>query len=45
MTGVIFDRRIVAGMKGRVYKTLVRAGMLYGLETGNDKKNRRVGWR
>ena len=33
MSGVIFDRRLSACVKGKVYKTVVRPAMLYGLET------------
>ena len=32
MSGVICDRRISAKMKGKMYKTVVRPAMLYGLE-------------
>ena len=33
MSGVMCDRKVSAGMKGKVYKTVVRPAMLYGLET------------
>ena len=33
MSGVICDRRLSACVKGKVYKTVVRPAMLYGLET------------
>lgn len=33
VTGVICDRRVSARMKGKVYKTVVRPAMLYGMET------------
>ena len=33
VTGVICDRRISAKIKGKVYKTVVRPAMLYGMET------------
>ena len=33
MSGVICDRRLSACAKGKVYKTVVRPAMLYGLET------------
>ena len=32
VTGVICDRRVSAKMKGKVYKTVVRPAMMYGLE-------------
>ena len=31
--GVIYDRRVPARVKGKVYKVVVRSAMLYGLET------------
>ena len=33
MTGVMCDRRVSARVKGKVYRTVVRPAMLYGLET------------
>ncbi|KAI5091615.1 hypothetical protein C0J45_18821, partial [Silurus meridionalis] len=33
VTGVICDSRVSARMKGKVYRTVVRPAMLYGLET------------
>ncbi|MCJ8740102.1 hypothetical protein PDJAM_G00054950 [Pangasius djambal] len=33
VSGVLCDRKISARIKGKVYKTVVRAAMLYGLET------------
>ncbi|MCJ8736396.1 hypothetical protein PDJAM_G00258050 [Pangasius djambal] len=33
VSGVLCDRKISARTKGKVYKTVVRAAMLYGLET------------
>ncbi|KAI5088777.1 hypothetical protein C0J45_21349, partial [Silurus meridionalis] len=33
IAGVICDRRVSASMKGKVYRTVVRPAMLYGLET------------
>ena len=33
VSGMICDRRLSAYMKGKVYKMVVRSGMLYGLET------------
>ncbi|KAI5085143.1 hypothetical protein C0J45_23845, partial [Silurus meridionalis] len=33
IAGVICDRRVYARMKGKVYRTVVRPAMLYGLET------------
>ena len=33
MSGVICDRRVLAGVKGKVYKVAVRPAMLFGLET------------
>ena len=32
-SGVMCDRKVSARMKGKVYKTVVRQDMLYGLET------------
>ena len=31
--GVICDRRLLASVKGKVYSTVVRPAMVYGLET------------
>ena len=33
VSGVMCDRRVSARMKGKVYKTVMRPAMLYGLET------------
>ena len=33
MSGVIYDRRLAARVKEKVYKVAVRPAMLYGLET------------
>ena len=33
VTGVICDRKVSAKMKGKIYKTVVRPAMMYGLET------------
>ncbi|XP_051787950.1 uncharacterized protein LOC127529167 [Erpetoichthys calabaricus] len=33
VTGVIYDRRVSARVKGKVYRMVVRPAMLYGLET------------
>jgi len=33
VTGVICDRHVPAEMKGRIYKTVVRPALMYGLET------------
>ena len=33
MSGLICDRRLSACVKGKVYKTVVRPTILYGLET------------
>ena len=33
MSGVMCDKRVKARMKGKVYKTVVRPVMFYGLET------------
>ena len=33
VTGVLCDRRVPAKMKGKIYKTVVRPAMLFGLET------------
>ncbi|XP_061621461.1 uncharacterized protein LOC133474126 [Phyllopteryx taeniolatus] len=33
VSGVLCDRRVSARMKGKVYKTVVRPAMMYGLET------------
>ena len=38
MSGVMCDRRVSAQMKGKVYKTVVRPAMLFGLETVGLKK-------
>ncbi|KAK3512706.1 hypothetical protein QTP70_023157 [Hemibagrus guttatus] len=36
--GVLCDRKISARIKGKVYRTVVRAAMLYGLETVSMRK-------
>ncbi|MCJ8738182.1 hypothetical protein PDJAM_G00032480 [Pangasius djambal] len=36
--GVLCDRKISARIKGKVYKTVVRPAMLYGLETVSPRK-------
>ena len=33
VAGVICDRRVLAEMKGKLYKTVLRPAMLHGLET------------
>ncbi|KAK3522612.1 hypothetical protein QTP86_027198 [Hemibagrus guttatus] len=38
VTGVLCDRKISARIKGKVYRTVVRAAMLYGLETVSLRK-------
>ncbi|MCI4385396.1 hypothetical protein PGIGA_G00049960 [Pangasianodon gigas] len=38
MSGVLCDRKISAGIKGKVYKTVVRPAMVYGLETVSLRK-------
>ena len=38
MSGVMCDRRVPAKMKGKVYKTVVRPAMLFGLETVSLRK-------
>ncbi|KAI5093658.1 hypothetical protein C0J45_16796, partial [Silurus meridionalis] len=42
MTGVICDSRVSARMKGKVYRTVVRPEMLYGLETVALSKRQEV---
>ncbi|KAI5608703.1 hypothetical protein C0J50_9541 [Silurus asotus] len=42
VTGVICDSRVSARMKGKVYKTVVRPAMLYGLETVALSKRQEV---
>ncbi|KAK3517633.1 hypothetical protein QTP70_013645 [Hemibagrus guttatus] len=36
VSGVLCDRKISARIKGKVYRTVVRAAMLYGLETEEE---------
>ncbi|KAK3570098.1 hypothetical protein QTP86_010972 [Hemibagrus guttatus] len=38
VSGVLCDRKISASIKGKVYRTVVRAAMLYGLETVSLRK-------
>ncbi|KAK3536363.1 hypothetical protein QTP86_007712 [Hemibagrus guttatus] len=38
VAGVLCDRKISARIKGKVYRTVVRAAMLYGLETVSLRK-------
>ncbi|KAK3508959.1 hypothetical protein QTP70_015383, partial [Hemibagrus guttatus] len=38
VSGVLCERKISAGIKGKVYRTVVRAAMLYGLETVSLRK-------
>ena len=38
MSGVLCDKRVSARMKGKVFKTVVRPAMLFGLETVALKK-------
>ncbi|KAK3553870.1 hypothetical protein QTP70_012703 [Hemibagrus guttatus] len=38
VSGVLCDRKISARMKGKVYRTVVRPAMLYGLETVSLRK-------
>ncbi|KAI5086740.1 hypothetical protein C0J45_2291, partial [Silurus meridionalis] len=42
VTGVICDSRVSARMKGKVYRTVVRPAMLYGLETVALSKRQEV---
>ncbi|KAI5093161.1 hypothetical protein C0J45_17552, partial [Silurus meridionalis] len=42
VTGVICDSRVSARMKGKVYRTVVRPEMLYGLETVALRKRQEV---
>ena len=39
VTGVACDRRVPIRLKGKVYKTVVRPALTYGLETAPIKKN------
>ena len=39
MSGVLCDRKINVRLKGKVYKTVVRPAMMYGVETWPLKKN------
>ena len=38
MSGVVCDRRIPVRLKGKLYKTLVRLALKYGLEAAPLKK-------
>ncbi|KAK3507270.1 hypothetical protein QTP70_013530 [Hemibagrus guttatus] len=38
VSGVLCDQKISAGIKGKVYRTVVRPAMLYGLETVSLRK-------
>ncbi|KAK3511279.1 hypothetical protein QTP70_034774, partial [Hemibagrus guttatus] len=38
VSGVLFERKISARIKGKVYRTVVRPAMLYGLETVSLRK-------
>ncbi|KAK3517775.1 hypothetical protein QTP70_018344 [Hemibagrus guttatus] len=38
VSGVLCDRKISVGVKGKVYRTVVRPAMLYGLETVSLRK-------
>ena len=38
VSGILYDRRISLGVKGKVYKTVVRPAMMYGAETWAVKK-------
>ncbi|KAK3553470.1 hypothetical protein QTP70_003514 [Hemibagrus guttatus] len=38
VSGVLYDRKISARIKGKVYRTVVRPAMLYGLETVSLRK-------
>ncbi|KAK3523752.1 hypothetical protein QTP70_009235 [Hemibagrus guttatus] len=42
VSGVLCDRKISARIKGKVYRTVVRAAMLYGLETVSLRKRQEV---
>ncbi|KAI5092175.1 hypothetical protein C0J45_17806, partial [Silurus meridionalis] len=42
VTGVICDRRVSASVNGKVYRTVVRLAMLYGLETVALSKRQEV---
>ena len=33
MSGILCDRKLSARVKGKMYKSVVRAAMLYGMET------------
>ena len=38
LSGVLCDRKLSASVKGKMYKSVVRPAMLYGMETGSDRK-------
>lgn len=39
LSELIYERRIAAKLKEKIYKLLMRPVIIYGLETGTDKKN------
>ena len=46
VSGVVCDRKIHPKVKGKVYRTVVRPAMTYGLETvGLRKRQEADGWR
>ena len=45
VSGVICDRRLPARVKGKVYSSVVRPAMVYGLETVTVQRNKRKRWK
>ena len=46
ITGVLCDKRVPEKVKGKIYKTIVRPAMLYGMETVamNKRQERKKKW-